>query len=356
MRRLLALSLAVAGALGAAAAGLGAAEPDGLGKIRENGLRICADPSNPPFSSDDPATPGFEVELARLVAAEVGVEARFQWHLTYVRPLRPLRDGGCDLFMGLPTDERFREGNPWIAVSRPYYVMGHGLITRSDSPVSSLDDLRGGMRVAIEAAGVADFYLVDKDVRRGLYRKPSEIVRAVASGEAPAALMWLPAASWLARNQPGLRVLPVRHAVLEFAIGAGVRRRERDLAQAVDAAVGRLNDSGRTREVLLRYGAIPSPQSRRRWPPFVLAQAADLVDTGRSLFSTACSRCHGAEGVGGGLGGVVPVIRNYDGGQEKFVRIVRDGRRSTPMAPFKGILSNEEILSIYQFLTSRPRQ
>lgn len=349
---------AAAGLLGLLALGTGqAAEHEGLQAVRERGaLRVCADPSNPPFSSDDPATPGFEVELARLIASELGVEPRWQWHPTYVRALRPLRQGSCDLFMGLPTDERFREGNPWITVSRPYYVMGHALVTRSDSPVSSLGDLQGGMRVAIEAASVADFYLADKDVRRGLYRKPSEIVHAVASGDAPAALLWLPPASWLARGQPGLRVQPVRHPQLEFAIGAGVRRRERDLAQAVDAAVGRLNDSGRTREVLLRYGAIPLPRSRRPQPSVVFAQATDLVETGRSLFSTACSRCHGAEGVGGGLGGTVPVIRNYDGGQEKFVRIVRDGRRNTPMAPFKGILTNEEILSIYQFLTSRARQ
>lgn len=350
------LGLAVAGALGAAAAGLGAAEPDELGKIRANGLRICADPANLPFSSDDPATPGFEVELARLIAAELGAEPRLQWHGTYSRALRPLRENSCDLFMGLPTDERFREGNPWIAVSRAYYRMGHALVTPSDSPITSLEHMRGGVRVAVEATGVADFYLGYKDVRRGLYRKPGDIVGAVAKGEASAALLWLPVASWEARAHLGLRVLPVRHAELEFPIGAGVRRREGDLARGVDAAVARLTENGRAREILLRYGAVPPSQSGRRPSPFVLAQAPDPVEAGRSLFSTACSRCHGAEGAGGGLGGTVPVIRSYDGGQEKFVRVVRDGKRNTPMAPFKGILTNEEIVTIYQYLTSRPRQ
>jgi mono/diheme cytochrome c family protein len=146
-------------------------------------------------------------------------------------------------------------------------------------------------------------------------------VGAVAKGEAAAALLWLPVASWSAR-----------------------------------AAVARLAENGRAREILLRYGAIPSPQSGRPSSPFVLAQAPDPIESGPSLFSTACSRCHGAEGVGGGLGGTVPVIRNYDGGEEKFVRVVRDGKRNTPMAPFNGILTNEEIVTIYQYLTSRPRQ
>jgi mono/diheme cytochrome c family protein len=90
-----------------------------------------------------------------------------------------------------------------------------------------------------------------------------------------------------------------------------------------------------TRSRPSRRLTIPSPQSRRRAWPFVLAQAADPVEAGRSLFSTACSRCHGAEGAGGGLGGAVPVIRNYDGGEEKFVRVVRDGKRTPRWRPSK---------------------
>jgi len=56
------------------------------------------------------------------------------------------------------------------------------------------------------------------------------------------------------------------------------------------------------------------------------------------------------------VGGAVPPIRNYEGGQEKFLRIIRDGKKGTAMGAFKGILTDEEILSIYQYLTSLPRQ
>lgn len=350
-----ALVLAVLGALLAQAAGIEAAEHEGLGAIRQRGhVRVCADPSNLPYSSEDPAAPGFEVELARLIAEGLGVPARFVWNSTYVRALRPLRENACDLFLGLPTDTRFREGNPWIAVSRPYYVMTHALLTRSASDVRALGDL-DGKRVAVERAGVADFYIGYRPVHRGIYQRQDEAVRAVAAGEAAAALVWLPVASWLARGRSDLLVIPVSDPALEFAIGAGVRRRERDLAAAVDDAVARLEASGRTREILLRYGAIPSPRTRRHAGPLVLAQAANTVETGRSLFSTACSRCHGADGVGGGLGGVVPSIKNYDAGEQKFVRVVREGKRGTPMAPFKGILTDDEIRSIYHYLTSRPR-
>ena len=338
------------------AAGLAAAQPEGFDAIRQQGyLRVCADSSNLPFSSADPATPGFEVELARLIARELGVEVRLQWSPTFVRPLQPLRDGACDLFMGLPRDERFTEGNPWIAVSRPYYVMSHGLVAKADAGIATLSELLG-QRVAVDAASVADFYVFYEGLQRGIYKGQEEALRAVIVGEAPAALLWLPVASWLARGKSELRIIPVSDPRLEFPIGAGVRRRDRELAAAVDLAIGRLLDSGESQEVLERYGAIIKPRALPISGAGSTAQAQDRVAAGRSLFSTACSHCHGAEGAGRGMGGAVPAIRNYEGGQEKFLRIVENGKQGTAMAPFKGILTEEEILSIYQYLTSLPRQ
>ena len=337
------------------AVGLVAAEQAGLDTIRQQGyLRICADPANPPFSSADSATPGFEVELARLVARELGVEARLQWYPTFVRALAPLRDGLCDLFMGLPQDDRFAEGNPWLSVSRPYYVMNHALVVKADASIATLSDL-SGKRVAVDASSVADFYVFYAGLQRGLYKGQAEAFRAVVADEAHAALLWLPVASWLAREHPALRVLPVSEPRLEFPIGVGVRRRMQGLAPGVDAAIGRLQDSGEVQTILERYGAVAKLPNPPAAEPVTVVRIQETAVAGRSLFSTACSRCHGAEGVGGGTGGNVPSIRNYADGQEKFLRIVLQGKRGTPMAPFKGILTEAEILSIYHYLTSLPR-
>ena len=339
------------------AAGVEAAQHEGLEAVRVRGyLRVCADPANLPYSSNDTATPGFEVELATLVARELGVIPRLEWHNTFVRALKPLRDGACELFMGLPPDRRFREGNPWIAVSRPYYTMAHGLVTRADAGPLTVADLKG-QRVAVELASIAEVHVGYRDVERALYKTQEQAFRAVTDGSAVAALVWLPVAGWLSRNRPELRVTPLTDEGLAFPIGAGVRRRDPGLAAAVDRAIERLLESGQVGAILAKYRAVPTKTGARRLPSdIVLTQARDPLDAGRSLFSTACSRCHGAEGVGGGTGGALPRLRNYDGGYDKFYRLVWEGRKNTAMAAFKGILSPDEVRALYEYLTALPRQ
>jgi polar amino acid transport system substrate-binding protein len=337
-------------------AGAVLAQSEGLAALRQQGyVRVCADPANLPFTSNDAATPGFEVELARLIARELGVEARLEWHATFARALRPLRTGGCDLFMGLPAEAHFTEANPWISVSRPYYTMGHAMVVKAATGIATLDDLKG-KRVAVDATSVADFYLFDQGLERGIYRGQEAAFRAVVTDEAAAALLWLPVANWLARHDATLRVIPLAEARLEFPIGAGVRRRDRDLAAAVDQALERLQSSGEAQAVLEHYGAVARPGALPTSQAPVPTPVPGANEAGRVLFSNACSRCHGAEGVGSGMGGAVPAIRHYDGGQEKFLRIVQNGKKGTPMGPFKGILTVEEILNIYHYLTSLPRQ
>jgi ABC-type amino acid transport substrate-binding protein len=336
-------------------AGAVLAQSEGLTGLRQQGyVRVCADPANLPFTSNDAATPGFEVELARLIARELGVEARLEWHATFARALQPLRTGGCDLFMGLPAEARFTADNPWLSVSRPYYTMGHAMVAKAATGIATLDDLKG-KRVAVDATSVADFYLFDQGLERGIYRGQEAAFRAVVTDEAAAALLWLPVAHWLARHNTTLRVIPLAEARLEFPIGAGVRRRDRDLAVAVDQALERLQSSGEVQAVLARYGAVARSSALAESPAPVPTPAPGTSEVGRTLFSTACSRCHGAEGVGSGVGGAVPTIRHYEGGQEKFLRTVQNGKKGTPMGAFKSILTVEEILSIYQYLTSLPR-
>ncbi len=66
------LLLALAPALSAPAfqAGAGEVQP----------LRLCADPTNLPFSSDDPATPGLYLELGQEIGKALGRPVTYDWY------------------------------------------------------------------------------------------------------------------------------------------------------------------------------------------------------------------------------------------------------------------------------------
>src|SRR3954471_11598039 len=67
----------------------------------ERVVRFCLDPDNLPYSNADGS--GFEVRLARLVAAQMGVRAELVWiplRRAFVR--KTLGEGVCDVIPGVP--------------------------------------------------------------------------------------------------------------------------------------------------------------------------------------------------------------------------------------------------------------
>src|SRR5262245_45216680 len=77
-------------------------------------LRVCADPDNLPYSND--RGQGFENELARMAALDLGRKVQFVWvpqHGKYLK--RTLFADRCDVVMGVPAEyDR-------LATTRPYY-------------------------------------------------------------------------------------------------------------------------------------------------------------------------------------------------------------------------------------------
>src|SRR5690349_15950683 len=48
-------------------------------RVKSNGLVVCGTDGLLPYSSSDEKVPGFEVEIARALAAELGVQTKHQW-------------------------------------------------------------------------------------------------------------------------------------------------------------------------------------------------------------------------------------------------------------------------------------
>jgi ABC-type amino acid transport substrate-binding protein len=316
-------------------------------------LQLCADPQNLPFASQDPQQPGFEVELAREVARELGLKAEMVWIRTEGgrAALRQLLENRCDLFMGLPHDKRFLEENPRLTLSQPYYTMAHVLVLPESTGMREAQEL-AGKPVAVEFGSLGEFFAFQQGYTRQTYRKQEQLFQAVAGGEAAAAIMWAPIAGWMAHTHPeaNLRLAELQSSDLAFPISIGMRKTDADLKEAVDGALLRLSQRHAVTDVLKRYGV---PSASQISAQAASGQAATApTHAGEGLYKKSCVECHGGNARGNAL---APNLLMYKGTDEDFVKVVLNGRPTTAMAPFKGLLTEEEVRQIRTYIRGLPQ-
>jgi mxaJ protein len=231
-------------------------------------LRVCADPTNMPFSSRGET--GFENRIAALVAQDLNARLTFVWQRMGQGFVREYLDKAqCDLVVGIPTNYRS------VLTTRPYYRSTYVFVSRQGQPVPSLDssvlhDLKIGVQVMDEQYTPPGEALA----RRGLQSSivgfdtigdgADSIVRAVADQKVNLAIVWGPLAGYFARKIGyDLRVTPLEPEVdppglpFTFAISMGVRKGDFALrAQLEKILVERRSD---IRAILDEYGVPQLP-------------------------------------------------------------------------------------------------
>lgn len=206
-------------------------------------LRVCGDPGNMPFSQRK--EDGFENKIAAIIAEELKVKIRYYW-LTqgpgFVR--NTLGTGLCDIIIGSAA------GGELVQHSNPYYRSAYTLVTRQGEfdGVVRLDDpkLKGraigviGGTPPVNRMGEVGLVSTMKayapyqlDPARKHQTVSAEVIADLAEKRIDAAILWGPAAGWLAR-QSGvpMSVVPLLQEPdrppLTFRIALGVRMEEND--------------------------------------------------------------------------------------------------------------------------------
>jgi mxaJ protein len=220
-------------------------------------LRVCADPDNMPLSNQKGE--GFEQKIAELIGKEWNAKVEYAWW-----PVRrgffsrALNGRYCDVAIEAPS------GLDMAGVTKPYFRSGYVFLTRKDSglDVTSLADprlkkLKIGVNLLHSDAentppamalsrygvvgnltGYSTFYTDDD--------RPEDIVEAVANKEVDIAIVWGPLAGYFAQKSPvPLVLVPLaeRDSLSDFPfrfnIAMGVRRRDHELRDSLDALLAR---------------------------------------------------------------------------------------------------------------------
>lgn len=171
-------------------------------------LIVCADSNAPPFSHRDGT--GFEVEIAEILAEEVGASLSFNFFPAQQQLMNEqLRIGACDVIMGVP------EGGGALISTLAYYRAPYVFVQRAgeeydirtlDDPM--LQDLRIGVQPidspahqALLKRGLSESIVLEVQYLFEDAEDPLEpIIAAVADGEIDIAVVWGPAAGYYAEQ------------------------------------------------------------------------------------------------------------------------------------------------------------
>ena len=168
-----------------------------LDEIRAKGLlTVCMDIRNLPYSNADPELPGLYVEIAHLLAEELGVKLELHW-------LNTLRDslladmirGHCDCVIGVPIEERAMSESIQLGenvdFSTPFYGTGYVLVKHKSNQASpeNLEDIKLEM-LGTEAGSIASDVLRQMGYNRRVYRSQIAVLDAINKGQIAYGYVW----------------------------------------------------------------------------------------------------------------------------------------------------------------------
>ncbi|OPY95909.1 cytochrome C [Bradyrhizobium sacchari] len=375
---------AIAGLLACAAALAVSASP--LHADETQPLRLCADPTNLPFSSDSPSQPGFYVEIGQALAQALGRPVAYDWYKSYFgkRTVRvTLLGKQCDAMIGLPRSEDFM--GPAVIFSRTFAKEGYALVAAKESAkgqaLGGIDSLRG-KRVAVQFASTPQNLLASRDdIQKVTVLSPEEGMQALDQGKADVAFIWGPVAGWLNKTSYNSRyqIELIEGEGLSWDAAIGFAKTSTELRDRVDAVLPQLQRT--IGELAVKYGlptGAPVRFGEGRTGPAAtttgtgagagVTQIANVVATetkgdaaapsteavgaGKEIFNGTCAHCHGPDAVQSERKIDLRLLRHRYGDEmrDKFWTTVHEGRPTKGMPAWKEVFTDDQFDNIFSFL------
>jgi polar amino acid transport system substrate-binding protein len=224
-------------------------------RIEQTGiLRVGLDPTYPPFEVvDDSGLYGLDVDLAKAIAADLGLEAEFVY-FGYDGLYDALATEQVDVLISalVVVPERTRD----FAYSEPYFNAGEILIVRqSDMEITGMADLNGRtLAVELGALGHVEANTWANrlpDLTILPFGSAEEAVTAVAQNQADAVLVDAISGRLALKEQSALKCLSDPVTVEPFAFV--VRIDDQYLLQKLNDSLSRMNESGQLQTIISNW-------------------------------------------------------------------------------------------------------
>lgn len=225
-----------------------------LAEIKARGiLSQCANPDALPFSSEKGELRGFQLELGALIAKELGVSFQPEW----IKPRYRANLVNCDLLVDSINDAAVHEGK--LLLSRPYHRTGVALgVGPGGEQIKSFADLQPGQKIGVMINSVASVVLGKRGVTTSPYAYEQDMVEDLETGALFGAAISAAKMGYYVMRNPakGIRVIHAYDAEpeLRWEVSVGMRKADQALADAVDAALGKLLADGSIARIYAKYG------------------------------------------------------------------------------------------------------
>jgi len=228
-------------------------------------LRVCADPSNLPFSNEKGE--GFENKISELLAAKVGKSLAYTFYpqsTGFVRNTLGARR--CDLIPGFP------QGDELVQSTNPYYRTAYALVVRADSDLADVDHL-GDQRIRDKRIGIvagtppATYITVFGEMKKAkpyplvvdtrVDSSAQAMIHDLEAGDIDAGVLWGPMAGYYAkRANPPMHVTPLLKEAggppMTFRIAMGVRASDQNWKRQLNRVIA--DNQGEITKLLIDFG------------------------------------------------------------------------------------------------------
>lgn len=349
-------------------------------------LRLCADPTNLPFSSDNSTTPGFYLEIGQALAKALDRPVAYDWHKSYFgkRTVRETLLGKqCDAMIGLTPSSDFM--GPAVIFSKPILKEGYALVTAKGRKISGLGDLKQ-LRVAVQYQTTPQNLLAQRDeIEKVTVLSPDEGMKALDQGKVDVAFVWGPVAGWLNKTEYGGKydIQSADGDGLLWPVAIGFAKGSTELRDQVDAVLPQLasvipalsEKYGLPTDAPVKLTALAQPLVRLASVqppvnPVVLADAttapspltpeliksrendSEAVTSGRETFNGTCAHCHGPDAVQSERHIDLRRLKlKYgDDMRDTYWKTVHDGRSSKGMPAWKEVFDDKQLNEVYAYL------
>jgi quinoprotein dehydrogenase-associated probable ABC transporter substrate-binding protein len=237
----------------------------GLELIDPKVLRVCADPSNLPFSNEKGE--GFENKVAELFAAKLGKTLAYTYYPGATGFVRmTLGSYRCDVVMGFP------QGGELVQSTNPYYRTAYALVSKAASTLAGVETLEDARlkdkHIGVVAGTPPASYLVADGLIANSKPYPlvvdtrydssaQAMVNDINSGAIDAGVLWGPLAGYYASHAaPPMRTTLLLKEKggphLDYRIVMGVRPSDQNWKRQLSQLIG--ENQPAINKLLLDYG------------------------------------------------------------------------------------------------------